>query len=248
MVKTIKENYKFLLFILVIGIISGICMFFYAPSMLDEAMLLEVIKVMGSVEIYGLISFIQVFSYACIFGILGIYFSKKVNLLKSFEFKKNSFIKAILIGFIGGMIITLLDKFVFMPLIPQITITKPTLLYMLMAFTYGGVIEEVMMRLFLMSVVSFILWKIFDRKNNISNKYYLISNILCALLFAAGHLPATILLFGGLTPAIVIRCFIGNGILGFMFGEIYRKDGIIYAMVAHIFAHVGMQALVLLFI
>ena len=248
MVKTIKENYKFLLFILVVGIISGICMFFYAPSMLDEAMLLEVIKVMGSIEVYGLIAFVQVFSYALIFGVLGIYFSKKANLLKSFKFEKNRFIKAILIGFIGGMMITLLDKFVFMPLIPQITMTKPTLLYMLMAFTYGGVIEEVMMRLFLMSFISFVLWKIFDRKNNISNKYYIISNILCALLFALSHLPATILLFGGITPAIIIRCLIGNGILGFFFGEIYRKDGIIYAMIAHIFAHVGMQVLILLFI
>lgn len=223
-------------------------MYFYAPSILDEAMLSEVIKAMGSIEIYSLVAFIQVVSYAVIFGVLGIIFSKKVGLLKPFKFNKKICIKAMLIGFIGGMIIMLLDYFVFMPLIPQISLTKPTLLYMLMAFSYGGVIEEVMMRLFLMSLFSFILWKIFDRKNPISDKFFIISNILCALLFAAGHLPATILLVGKLTPAIVIRCFIGNGVLGYFFGELYRKHGIHYAKIAHILAHVGMQTLILFLI
>lgn len=36
---------------------------------------------------------------------------------------------------------------------------KPTILYLIASVIYGGVIEEVMLRLFWMSLVTFILWK-----------------------------------------------------------------------------------------
>ena len=45
----------------------------------------------------------------------------------------------------------------------------------------------------------------------------------------------------GLTPMIVLRCFLFNGGMGLIFGRAYRKHGIHYAMLSHIFAHVGMK-------
>ena len=59
---------------------------------------------------------------------------------------------------------------------------------------YGGVIEEVMLRLFVMSLLSFILWKIFYRavpKEKIPVRIFAVANVIAALLFAAGHLPDT---------------------------------------------------------
>ena len=74
--------------------------------------------------------------------------------------------------------------------------------------------------------------------NNIPQKVYIIANIVAAFAFAAGHLPATIGMFGELTPYLLIRCFALNGIAGYLFGELFRKHSIGYAMIAHATAHI----------
>ena len=63
------------------------------------------------------------------------------------------------------------------------------------------------------------------------------ANILAAVLFAAGHLPSTLQMFGELTPMILVRCFLLNGAAGLLFGRFYRKYGIQYAILAHMLFH-----------
>ena len=104
------------------------------------------------------------------------------------------------------------------------------------AVLYGGIVEKILMRLFLMSLIAFILWKLFFRntsKNKLPDKIFISANIISALLFAAGHLPATAAAFGALTPMLLARCFLLNGIFGLLFGRLYRRYGIWYAMAAH---------------
>lgn len=105
---------------------------------------------------------------------------------------------------------------------------------------YGGVVEELMLRLFLMSLLSLILWKLLFRERSrerIPPVVFSCANLISALLFAAGHLPTTVSMFGGLTPLVVLRCFLLNGVLGLVFGWLYRRLGIQYAMLAHAGAH-----------
>ena len=64
------------------------------------------------------------------------------------------------------------------------------------------------------------------------------ANVAAALLFAASHLPATVLLFGELIAPILARCFLFNGGFGLLFGWMYRKYGIQYAMLSHALLHV----------
>ena len=104
------------------------------------------------------------------------------------------------------------------------------------AVIYGGIVEKILMRLFLMSLIAFILWKLFFRntsKNKLPDKIFISANIISALLFVAGHLPATAAAFGALTPMLLARCFLLNGIFGLLFGRLYRRYGIWYAMAAH---------------
>ena len=104
------------------------------------------------------------------------------------------------------------------------------------AVLYGGIVEKILRRLFLMSLIAFILWKLFFRntsKNKLPDKIFISANIISALLFAAGHLPATAAAFGALTPMLLARCFLLNGIFGLLFGRLYRRYGIWYAMAAH---------------
>ena len=71
--------------------------------------------------------------------------------------------------------------------------------------------EEVMLRLFVMSLLSFVLWKIFYRavpKEKIPVRIFAVANVIAALLFAAGHLPATFLTFQTVDALVIIRCFL----------------------------------------
>ena len=127
-------------------------------------------------------------------------------------------------------------------------LTKPSVVFMLASVTYGAVIEEVMMRLFAMSLVSFVLFKLFERKEEQpSNKMFVIANVVTAMLFAVGHLPATVLMIGT-SPIVIARCFLLNGGIGLLFGWLYRKYGLRYAMIAHGGCHVVSKLIWILFI
>ena len=115
------------------------------------------------------------------------------------------------------------------------------------AVFYGGVIEEVMMRLFFMSLLALLGWKLFFRSRAYPPKRVLIlANMIAALLFAAAHMPATQMQLGELTPLILLRCFLLNGAFGLLFGRIYRKYGIQYAMLSHVLFHVVSRTIWLL--
>ncbi|MBQ8312714.1 MAG: CPBP family intramembrane metalloprotease [Clostridia bacterium] len=125
---------------------------------------------------------------------------------------------------------------------------KPTIPYLLATVTYGAVIEEIMLRLFMMSLVSLMLHLLFERKREGASTWVLIAaNVVSALLFAAGHLPATEMMFG-LTPMLVFRCFLLNGVFGLAFGWLYRRFGLRYAMIAHGGCHVVSKLIWILFI
>ena len=99
--------------------------------------------------------------------------------------------------------------------------------------------------------VPFVFWKVFCRKaakEEIPEGIFIVANILCAMVFAAGHLPATVSMFGGLTPLVVFRCFLLNGALGMVFGWLYRKYGIVYSCIGHMGTHIISKLIWLLFL
>ena len=193
-------------------------------------------------------------SYALIFGLFGKLLAKKIGLWKDIRFEKTTALKTTIVGGIAGGAIMLIDVLVFShgaapEEIKASILSSLSLNSIAASFTYGGIIEELMMRLFLMSLIVLLLWKLFYRSKDEAPKGVLvISNLAVAILFAASHLPATAATVG-LTPMLVLRCFLLNGSMGIVFGRAYRKHGIHYAMLSHIFAHVGMKlfGLVLLF-
>ena len=56
--------------------------------------------------------------------------------------------------------------------------------------------------------------------------------VVTAILFGAGHLPATAALTA-LTPLVVARALLLNGLGGLVFGWLYAKHGLLAAMLAH---------------
>ncbi len=249
--KYLKENFVYLLFMTAVGLVGGFFTAGYTMEMTDPEMMAEVFAQLGGEIGYVIIGTLQVVSYALIFGVLGKYFSGKVGLWRELRFEKSKTMESVLAGFIGGAAVMLLDVFVFSAgaepeAVKESLLSSLTLNSIVASFTYGGIIEEIMMRLFLMSLIALAIWKLFFRREEAApTSVLVISNIVVAILFAAGHLPATAVSIG-LSPIIVLRCFVLNGSMGLIFGRAYRKHGIQYAMLAHIFAHVGMKFLGLL--
>lgn len=245
-----KENWKFLLLVLLSGLIGGYCTGLYSYDFLSEELLRELQDQNVTKEMIALSSMIQ---YSIPFGIIlasiGIVLSKKNKLWKEFKIDKKAIRTTAIITIIGSLILFPVDKLIFGYLdnwvLEQYT-TKPTIYKIIGGLLVGGVIEEVMMRLFFMSLMVVIISKILKKKE-IPTLVLTVANILVALLFAAGHLPSTATMTT-LTSAIIIRCFLFNGGLGLAFGYLYRKYGIGYAMISHGFSHLIADICMLIFI
>lgn len=144
----------------------------------------------------------------------------------------------ILVSFIGSLLIILLDRFIFVPAL-NIEIPVTVWWHGLLAMFYGGITEELMVRLFGMTLIVWILAKVTRKEQeNIPRSFYYIAIFLATILFGVAHLPVTVQAFGGLTALIVIRAIVLNGVLGLWFGYLYWKKGLEYAIIAHMAADV----------
>lgn len=252
MKRFIEQYWKTVLFFVVIGLVGG---FFTGLYTLDSypAEMQQLLLEQGITRpILGLVSAVQSAGYAVFCGVLGILLGKKTGLWRDERILENPGLKAAnIVAIVGGMVLILSDLLLFGPrcqVIMDSYAVKPTLTYIVAAVLYGGVIEEVMLRLFMMSLVAFILHKLFWRKREQTPVAALVAaNILSALLFAASHLPATQMMMG-LTPMIIFRCFLLNGGIGLLLGWLYRKYGLRYAMIAHGGCHVVSKLIWILFI
>lgn len=115
-----------------------------------------------------------------------------------------------------------------------------------LASFYGGIVEEVLLRLFVMSLFAWIgsfINKSSDGKP--TSAVIWIANILAAVLFGLGHLPATATLLP-LTPLVITRAIVLNGLAGIGFGWLYWKRGLESAMIAHFSADIVLHVLLAL--
>jgi membrane protease YdiL (CAAX protease family) len=103
----------------------------------------------------------------------------------------------------------------------------------LLASLYGGIDEEIVMRLFLMSLVAWLFglkWRSTDGRP--SQGVLLAANLLVALVFGLGHLPAAARVTTS-TPALVAMVVGLNSLGGLLFGYLYARRGLEAAMIAH---------------
>lgn len=250
---TVKKAFKFTLCLVPVGIVAGIFTGLYLLDTYSPDVIDQIAKQIGSTNLLVVVAVVQTLIYGVVCGFLGCILANKLGLWKPFKFEKRKLIITVVVSVIGGILFSL-DYWTFGSVIDgvQSAITQGmTVSGVITSILYGGVIEEVMLRLFFMSLVAFIIWKIFFReydKNNIPVGIFVFANILASLVFAAGHLPATISMFGELTPLIVTRCFLFNGLFGIVFGWLYRRYGILYSMTSHALFHIVSKTIWLIFI
>ncbi len=248
----IKKSLIFALCLLPVAIIGGIFTGMYTFEHFDETMRESILQQAGSYEAFIAVAAAQSAMYELGTAFLGYIFAYKTGLLKSFKFRREILIKTVPVIVLFGVLFAC-DYFVFGKLIPEVAedyakgISVP---YFLSSLLYGGIIEEILLRWFFMGALVLIIWKVSVKstaKENIPSWVFVTANFVAAVLFAAGHLPATIALFGHLNFIIVLRCFFLNGAFALLFGRYFRKYGIQYAMLAHFGLHF-VSKLILMFV
>ncbi|WP_281331805.1 CPBP family intramembrane glutamic endopeptidase [Polyangium sp. 6x1] len=109
-----------------------------------------------------------------------------------------------------------------------------------LASFYGGIAEELQLRLFLMTLMVWLVAVL--RKAMPSPRVYWIAIAIAALLFGAGHLPAAHQVWG-LDAVVVARTVLLNSIAGLAFGWLYWKRGLEMAILAHFSADIVLHVL-----
>jgi len=149
------------------------------------------------------------------------------------------------VGVVTGLFLILLDGLVFARLpsvralitTAQSSATRPKVWQGFLASFYGAFDEEILMRLGLLSLLALAFRRLAGRFGGDSGielpvRVFWTANILTALAFGLGHLPATAAL-APMTAALVVRAIVLNGAAGLVFGVFYRRYGLEWAMASH---------------
>jgi len=175
---------------------------------------------------------------------IGLSASKTVGL--SIPLSMDSLPLAVVLGILGGMAIILCEYLIFRPYMPEalkkgeshIALWKRAL-----ASLYGGVSEEILTRLFLISGLAWLLGNIWQTPAGTpTDEAFMLSIGLAALLFGIGHLPATASITP-LTPLVILRAIVLNGIVGILCGWLYWQYGLVTAMIAHFCADIVLHVI-----
>ncbi len=143
---------------------------------------------------------------------------------------------ALLVGIASSAVLLLLEIAVFWPRLPQAmraAFPIPALWKRLLASFYGGIDEEILCRLFLLSLLAWLIslaWHVPGGGPTLGALW--LANILAAVIFGLGHLPTTAALVK-LTPLLIWRAILLNGILGIAAGYLFWQYGLEAAMLAH---------------
>jgi membrane protease YdiL (CAAX protease family) len=155
---------------------------------------------------------------------------------------RSSLIPAVLVGVVGTLVIIGLEILVFQPAIRNQNPASATALSLwnqpaawkgLLASFFGGIDEEIELRLFALSLFAW-LGSFVSRKTDgtPTSTVLWLANIIAAVLFGLGHLPM-ISAMAPLTALIVLRTLVLNGLLGIAFGYLYCTRGLESAMFSH---------------
>jgi membrane protease YdiL (CAAX protease family) len=150
----------------------------------------------------------------------------------------------VITGMFGGLLVLGLDR-AFKPFMPASRLEMDlgiSLWKRFLASIYGGITEELLLRLFLMTLLVWLLARITRSKANIPTWIFWFGIISTAILFGLGHLPATESIWP-LTAIVITRALVLNGVLGLVFGYLYWKAGLEYAMLAHFLADIMLHVI-----
>jgi Type II CAAX prenyl endopeptidase Rce1-like len=148
---------------------------------------------------------------------------------------------ALILGIASSTIVLILELTVFWPRLPKAMredVPIPALWKRLLASFYGGIDEEILLRLFLLSLLAWLIglaWHLPDGRPTLGALW--LATIIAAVIFGLGHLPTTAALVK-LTPLLIVRAILLNGVVGVATGYLFWRYGLEAAMLAHFSADI----------
>jgi membrane protease YdiL (CAAX protease family) len=126
------------------------------------------------------------------------------------------------------------------PGVPPSVVEGWSLPALLVGLLYGGVVEEVLFRWGLTSLLLLALWRALARRAAAPPApVALLAVGLAALAFAASHLPALVAAGTALTTGVVLRTLVLNALAGGIFGWLFLRRDLVAAILAHAGTHLG---------
>ena len=254
--KIIAFNWK-LFFILWASVVLGLIA--VIPYSLElQAEQLKNIELPMSLE---KLIFIQVLVNSLFFGLMtwiGLFLGKKYGLglpyierMLNSEKSESNFKEIILLSVTTGIVLALLiagmDLWIFNLESYGIELPEsanPAAWKGFLASFYGGITEEVLMRLFLLTLFIWIaMWITRNKTGEPTLNIFWTANILAAVLFGLAHLPATVALGIPLDGFVITRAILLNGLGGVVLGYLYFTRGLESAMIAHFSADIVMHVI-----
>lgn len=193
--------------------------------------------------------------------IIGVWASRKIGLGSPiidawfnktyipFDFWRN--VRLAIVSAIAVTILVIaLEELLFAPAMPEIlslSAKPPTIWKAFLASFYGGITEEVYLRLFVLSLLTLgirYISRLFSSSEDtiLPIWIFIIANLGAAIIFGLAHLPATAEL-APLTPLIITRALVLNGIFGLIAGFFFWRRGIEMAMIFHFSADIVLHVL-----
>ncbi|MGH8106642.1 MAG: CPBP family glutamic-type intramembrane protease, partial [Arenimonas sp.] len=233
----LREDLKLALYLGIAGAIATVLLFPYLLQLMPELLA----KVPAYIPLPALIA-IQSTQALVIFGalaFLGLRMGHRIGLdapwLRAVTTKSERpslpWRSAIATGLLVALLIVAIDP-LFAAHMPSTLSGRPQIEPVTSAWAgflasfYGGIAEEIQLRLF---VMTFLVWLVSFIKKPVHGKIYLAAIIIAALLFGAGHLPAAANIWP-LDAVVVARTLLLNSIAGIAFGYWYWKSGLEMAM------------------
>jgi membrane protease YdiL (CAAX protease family) len=154
------------------------------------------------------------------------------------------FLLALIAGAVAGVAILAIDGLAFAPAVAaelsaqQISLSEQQVTTPvwqgLLASLYGGIAEESLLRLFVMTLLVWLGSRIGRTADGRPSAVVIWGAIfLAAILFGAGHLLSTAATGVPLSALVITRAIVLNGLGGVPFGWLYWRHGLETAMVAH---------------
>ncbi len=150
---------------------------------------------------------------------------------------RGRFAQAALLGAIASAVVLVLDHTLF-----GSPLGDPSRWRGLLASFYGGIVEEIVVRLFLMTALTRLLMLVM-RARALTPPIAMTAIVLAALAFGASHLSAAAQLWP-LSALVVTRVLVLNSIVGVVCGWLYWRRGLEHAMVAHFAGDLVLHVLV----
>jgi len=193
----------------------------------------------------------------CVAIFAGLHLARKIGLglpilegwLEGREVK--SYLRSILgismgLGILAGILIIGLDLlFSFAGVsinLTQASVNPPAWQGFLASF-YGGINEEVLLRLFVMTLIAWVIFRIRKtEEGKPTNTGMWLAIIIAAVIFGIGHLPA-VMAITTLTPLVIVRTIILNAVGGIIFGWLYWKKGLESAIISHFSADIVLHVI-----